>query len=456
MKKHLAAAAAALAALAAAAAPARAQTGPLADALVKAYQSNPSLKAARARARAADEIVIQAFSVLMPNVEASGNYGRRWREEGGASRTLVADPARGALTVRQFVYGGGRAAAGVAAARGDARAGRAQLSATEQRIFLQTATAYADLARDRAVLGLNVNNEKVLARQLEATRDRFRVGEVTRTSVSQAESRLARAGAARIAAEGALVDSRAAFANLVGEAAGAATLPEPLGGLPASLEDATAEAREANFDVLRARFAEQAAEASIRRVEGELLPQVTLAGELANSDEFGASLQRNRVDLSLTARVTMPLYASGSIRSRVRQARQLRAQRRQEHEQALRNMEEAVTEAWQQLMTVRARIKALVVGVETAEVALEGVRHEASIGSRTVLDVLDAEQELLDARVSLVRARRDEVVGSWRLRQALGSLTAAKLELPVEPYDADAYARGVDDTAWLRDLFEGR
>lgn len=436
---------------------AHAQT--LEDALVKAYQGNPTLKSERARLRASDEGVPQALSGWRPTVSVSGSYGVERSDSttnGQANKSAdVTEPLTGSLTVSQNLYRGGRTVAATESAENTVKADRARLSATEQSVLLSAVTAYADVVRDQAVLELNINNERVLQRQLEATRDRFRVGEVTRTDVSQAESRLSRASADRIAAEGSLTDSRAAYENVVGEAPVVLRPAKPLEDLPASLPEAVNAAKRGNYGVAQARYVEMSAKSDVRQIVGELLPALSLNGEMATNHETATDRSENQT-VSVIARVSVPLYASGSVTSRARAAKQTVSQRRDELNQAVRDAVEDATEAWQVLQTGRAQIRAFSAAVEAAEIALEGVREEANVGSRTVLDVLDAEQELLDARVGLVRSMRDELVATYQLRQAIGEATAAKLGLPVELYDVEKHYREVRGKWWGLSAGDGK
>jgi TolC family type I secretion outer membrane protein len=305
------------------------------------------------------------------------------------------------------------------------------LASTEQSVLQAAASAYMNVVRDQAVVELNRNNERVIERQLEATRDRFRVGEVTRTDVAQAESRLSRAIADRIAAEGALVQSRANFRNIVGEFPRQLRAAPPVGDLPASEDDAIAIARSKNLGVIQADYTERAARDGVDLVFGELLPQLSLVGELKDSfDSQNPDTETESAAARLNLRV--PLYTSGSVESRIRQAKQVAGQRRDERNQAVRAATESTTVAWEALNTARASRRAFAAVVRSAEIALDGVQQEALVGSRTVLDVLDAEQELVNARVDLVRSERDEVVASYDLRVAIGSLSAAALQQKVE------------------------
>lgn len=430
----------------------------LEDALVKAYQGNPTLKSERARLRATDEGVPQALSGWRPTVEVSGSYGfaRSNASSTGSNKVgEVREPVTGSLTISQSLYRGGRTVAATDQAENNVKADRARLADAEQTVLLSVVTAYADVVRNQAEIELNISNERVLQRQLEATGDRFRVGEVTRTDVSQAESRLARARADRIAAEGSLTDARAAFENAVGEVPPLLKPAKPLDQLPGSLSDAIELAKQNNFAVSRARAIERAAQNGVRSIVGELLPNLSLNGELETSRET-ANDRNESEEVSLIARITMPLYASGSVTSRVRAAKQIVSQRREEYNQAVRTAIEAATDAWQTVQTARAQNQAFSAAVKAAEIALEGVREEANVGSRTVLDVLDAEQELLDARVGLVRAMRDELVATYELRQAVGEATAQKLGLPVALYNVETHYREVRGKWWGLGASDGK
>ena len=427
---------------------ANAQT--LEDALVKAYQGNPTLKSERARLRATDEGVPQALSGWRPTVEVSGSYGFARTNSSSTGRDKIGDvrePLTGSLTIFQNLYRGGRTLAATDQAQNNVKADRARLADTEQTILLNVVTAYADVVRDQAEVELNMSNERVLQRQLEATGDRFKVGEVTRTDVSLAESRLASARAERIAAEGSLADARAAYENVVGDVPTLLKPAAPLESLPGSLKDAIERAKRSNFAVSQARSVELSAQNGVRSIVGELLPNLSLNGALEGSRET-ANDRNESEEVSLIARVTMPLYASGSVTSRVRAAKQTVSQRREDFNQAVRSAVEAATNAWQTLQTGRARIRAFIAAVKAAEIALEGVREEANVGSRTVLDVLDAEQERLDARVGLGRAMRDVLVATYQLRQAVGEATAEKLGLPVALYNVEKHYREVRRKWW--------
>lgn len=424
--------------------PASAET--LEEALARAYHDNPTLLAARARLRATDEGVPQALSNWRPTVTLSGDVGREREDSstGFASGVNYTTPRTASTTVRQPLFRGGRTIADVRRAENEVRAQRARLSSTEQAVLLSAVRAYMDVFRDQAVLGLTINNEQRLRRQLQATRDRFEVGEVTRTDVSQAEARVARATADRIRAEGDLVSSRAVYRNIIGEVIGELSAPSPLENLPANENEALSLAGAQNPDVVSADFDEKAARDNINLVGGELLPELNLRGTVTASKET-RSPDSTRDSAEIMAELTVPLYQAGEVFARLREAKEVASQRRLELDEARRNALEAATRAWESLQTERARVRSFEAEVRANEIALEGVQTEALVGQRTVLDVLDAEQELLDAQVNLVRSQRDETVAGFELKSAIGQLTALSLKLPVQLYDFERHYEGVRD-----------
>jgi TolC family type I secretion outer membrane protein len=416
--------------------PAAAAAQSLLDALAQAYRNNPTLDAARAQLRATNEEVPQALSNWRPTVTLSGSVGHEWQEleTQGVEQDNSNVPRQAELSVNQPLYRGGRTVAATNRAESDVLAERARLAAVEQQVLLSTAAAFMDVWRDRAVLRLNINNERVLTRQLEASQDRFEVGEITRTDVAQSESRLSRAQAQRTEAEGNLSRSEAVYEENVGELPGELRAPTPLQGLPASLEQTVGQAMEQNPEVLTAEFQERAAGYTVRENVGELLPEVGLTGRLSYNNEVSSPDLESK-SAAILAQVTVPIYQAGFVSSRVRQAKQLASQRRLEIEETVRNIRQEAVSAWEALTTARAQIESFESQVEAASIALEGVRQENAVGARTTLDVLDAEQELLDAQVSLVGAQRDEIVAGFQLLSAVGRLNAFELGLPVDIYD---------------------
>lgn len=420
----------------------------LQEALAAAYEANAQLNAQRARLRATDEQVPQALSGYRPTVRAFSEVGPRFQDSDqqsfiGRQDNVLFGRTYGA-SIEQPLFRGGQTTAAVRGAENTVRAERARLESTEQNVLLNAATAYSDVYRDQAVLELNIRNEQRLARQLEATRDRFQVGEVTRTDVSQAEARLARATAERIGAEGALAASRATFRNVVGIVPGVLVRPPLPQELPASLGEANEIATGNNPNVTTAEFQERSALDSVDQVRGELWPTVSLIGRVQRDQDL--TRRDSRFDSAeALVNLTVPLYQAGAVHSRLRERKQLVAEQRRLLDQSQRDAVEAATRAWNALETAGAEIGSFTKQVEANQIALDGVEKEAEVGARTVLDVLDAQQELLDSQVSLVRAQRDQVVAAFQLDAALGEMTARRLDLPVVYYDPDQHYREVRD-----------
>ncbi|OKH89854.1 TolC family outer membrane protein [Thalassospira sp. TSL5-1] len=424
------------------------------DALAKAYQNNPTLEAGRAQLRATDEEISQALSNWRPTVQLNGSAGIRKLDvdtgQAASTNDTTLNPYQVGLNVSQPLYRGGRTEAETKRAEARIQAQRAALRSTEQSVFLNVATAYFNVLRDTAVVELNQNNIRVLERQLEATRDRFSVGEVTRTDVSQAEARLAGAKANLIAAQGTLANTRAVYERLVGNAPVDLKIPASLEGLPTSVKQVIDTASVQHPDVLQAQYSEEAAHDNIRLSEGALYPVVNLTAGLSRSRE--ASSEDTTTDTAeVMAEVTVPIYQKGAEYSSIRAAKQTAGQARIVVDQTRREVIESATSAWENLVTARASIESQQAEVSSAEVALDGVQREASVGSRTVLDVLDQEQELLQARVALVKSRRDAAVAEFQVKAAIGALNAQVLGLPVEIYDVEQNYNKVKDQLWGTD-----
>jgi outer membrane protein len=290
-----------------------------------------------------------------------------------------------------------------------------------------------DVKKNLSVLELNQNNVQVLQRELEANEDRFRVGEITRTDVAQSKARLSRAISGRISAEANLQSSRAAYLKSVGEMPGTLETPPPLPPLPGSEDEALTIALGQNPLAVAARFNERAAHYAVQSEEGGLLPSVQVVGQYSKSRD--TSPFSSRADEAIvTAQISVPLYEAGLQSSRIRQAKETNQQRRLEALDAERQVREEVKVSWESLREAQGRIVSSRDQVRANEIALDGVKQEASVGARTTLDVLNSEQELLDSRVSLVQAQHDQYVAAYRLLGAIGGLTAEALALPVDKY----------------------
>jgi outer membrane protein len=410
----------------------------LQDALVSAYSNNPGLHAVRANLRSTDEGVPQALSNYRPNLAMSADVARSMTHLNTRSpngdRDQIDTPRNTSLTVTQPLYRGFRTINDVAKAELAVKASRAALLAKEQDVLLSAVTSYMNVLENQAKLDLETKNEQVLKRQLQATQDRFRVGEITRTDVSQAEARVAGAAADRIQSEGNLNNARANYVKVIGEVPGKLSQPSKITQEFKRLEEITRVALNNHPDVVSQRHLELSARKNIKTVEGELLPTVNLVGNLARAWEIAGNDDQKTTG-KITLNLTMPLYQKGAVYSKLRAAKQSARESSLKLEEAERNVREASAKAWESLNSAEARIRSFTAQIESAEIALEGVQREAAVGSRTVLDVLDAEQELLDAKISLIGANKEQVVASFQLREAVGQLTAKSLALPVKQYN---------------------
>ena len=432
----------------------------LTEALASTYTDNPELDAERARLRATDEGVPQALSGMRPTVTGGADVSRTHTSSFGGSPPMKSSssfsPRGFSISVNQPVFQGFRALNSVKQAEALVLAGREALLNTEQNVLLDAVGAYVDVVRDLSIVSLQDNNLKVLNEQLRATRDRFSVGEVTRTDVAQGEARVSRAMSGLNLAEANFNSSRANYARIVGHPPGALSQPPSIARLlPRSLDEALAIADAQHPAIQTAKYNEQAAIHGVDVTTGELLPTVTIDAGFSKDYDPSSTTERSE-SASITGRLTVPLYQRGEPSSRVRQSVQVRAQRRLELDLVRRQVRAAVISAWGQLDAAEAQIRSDQAQVSANEVALAGVREEAKVGQRTVLDVLDAEQELLDSKVALVTTRRNFVVASYALLSAVGRLSAEKLGLPVAIYDPMEYYKRVRDKWFGLDTYFDR
>jgi outer membrane protein len=428
--------------------PASAQT--ITEALGYAYNTNPQLLAQRALLRQTDEGVPQALSNWRPTVTFTGEagYNRGELQEGlptgGTFSTFFTRELD--FKVTQPIYRGGRTEAQTRQAINLVQSARAQTLAVETTVFQAVAQAFFDTYRDQTLVEVNRNNENVLKKQLDATRDRFRVGEVTRTDVAQAESSLAQATANRIASEGQLEVSRAEYTRAVGHPPGRLILASERPVLPNTRDEVLQLASTDNPNVISANFAEAAARDNIDVVRGQLLPQISVVGDLNRSYSPAITIHTAREDTaSVTAQLTMPLYEGGQIYSQTRQAEQVVGQRRSQVDDARRAAVQSATQGWETLMSARASVASFGAAVKAAQIALEGTQQEALVGSRTVLDVLISEQQLFTTESQLVGAQHDSALAEFNVAAAIGRLIAPELKLNVQLYDMDKHYNAVKD-----------
>jgi outer membrane protein len=414
--------------------PAAADT--LADALVKAYQTSPLLDANRAALRSLDESVPQARADRRPQLDF---------EIGASSQTTSEDfqedqlnQAQALLNATLLLFDSGQTKAAIESARNTVAAGRADLKDVEQLVLFNAVSAYVDVRRDEEFVRLARNDVDRLNETLRATQNRFDVGEVTRTDVSQSQSRLAASNSTLASALGALDISREAYRAAVG------SFPDELQPLPAvpalvaSLDEATAIALQRNPTMVSAQFSERAAVYDFDRARAakglSIGVNASIGAERQNQIEWDSDLAGS-VGLS----ASVPLYSGGRNDSVIRQAQALLDQRRFELQDQGRTVTQQVAQAWAQLDVARASITARREQVEAARIAAEGVAEEARLGARSTLDVLDADQERLQAEAELVQALRDEYVAAYAVLRAMGLLTVEHLKLGIESYNPDVY-----------------
>lgn len=424
----------------------------LGEALVETYNSNPQILSERANVRATDEGVPQALAGWRPVVQFTGSTGFESLENTPpAPPTIpghaVLQPKTVDVNVTQPIYQGGQTVARTAAAEQLVEAERARNQATESTVLFGVIQSYFDVLRDQATVELNINNEQVLRRQLDATDDQFRVGSVTRTDVAQSQARLASARASRQQAEGNLAVSRSNFQRFVGHAPTLLSIPDLHPALPATRDEALAMSATKNPNVVAALFTEASARSTVVATRAQLLPSLNLVGDVNRGQET-VSNGRETTTGSVVFRVTMPLYEGGQIYSQTRQAQEKVAQNLGLTDDARRQAVQGATQAWETMQSARASAYSLQATIRAGEIALEGVRQEQQVGSRTILDVLNAQQELFTDRVQLVQAQHDLSVAEFNLSQQIGGLSAVNLGLPVKLYDVDTHYNSVRNK-WL-------
>lgn len=430
----------------------------LESALARAYNANPSLNAQRASVRAVDENVSAALSGYRPRVTGTADYGAsdyRAKAMVSSGGRLVPSRVRDGIhpsgygvTVSQTLFNGMKTSNSVRQSEFLVLASREQLRSTEQTVLLDAATAYMNVLRDYAIFDLRRRNVDVLDEQLRATKDRFNVGEVTRTDVAQAEARVAGAQSQMALAEANLKASRGIYRQRIGVdpvklAPGRPVDRKLAGSLDGSIKTSQIE----HPDVQAAMYNVDAAEMAVKVAEAALSPTVSVDGSINQRWESSPSTIE-AYTASVVGRLSVPFYQGGSEYSAIRQAKETLGQRRIEVDVARDRVRSAVIQSWGQLEAAKAQIEAAQAQVTAAETALNGVREEARVGQRTTLDVLNAQQELLDARVTLVSAQRDRVVASYTLLASSGRLNRDHLGLKAEQYDPKQHYDQVRDS-WI-------
>jgi outer membrane protein len=433
----------------------------LESALVQAYQNNPSLNSQRAATRAIDEGVPQALSGYRPKVTVTASGGEQSLSSiskvvgstvpPNAPATYFTQsgfnaPYGAGATITQTLYNGFQTANKTRQAESLVLAARAILRVTEQTVLLSAATAYMNLLRDTAILDLQRRNVEVLQEQLRQVRDRFNVGEVTRTDVAQSESSLAAGRSQVLTAEANYKASGATYRQVIGTNPGKLTAGTPVdrfspNNLPGAIDFASA----AHPGVTTAQYNVDAAQQQVKLAEGALYPTLSVQGNVQKNFMVGLNTTES-YSASVLGQLSVPIYQGGAEYSAIRQAKETLGQKRLDYDTARDQVRQTVVQSWGQLEAARANIDATTSQVQSSEIALNGVREEARVGQRTTLDVLNAQQALVNARVALVTAQRDRVVASYTLLSAVGRLAPEVLALPVPVYDTQVHYEQVRDS----------
>jgi len=429
---------------------AQARADDLREALDSAYRTNPTLLAARADQRAVDENVPIERAEGLPSVNGQAQYTEFVKR----SPNSFSSPERafsGNVSLSVPVYSGGAVRNSVKAAKVRVEAGQADLRATEAAVFSQVVAAYMDVILGQALVGLNRNNVRVLGVNLEATSDRFEIGDLTRTDVAQSQARLAVARGDARNAEANLASAREQYIALVGKPPVDLQPPPPLPNLPESAEAAVSAALDDNPDLIAARERSRAAGYDVNVAGASRLPKVEVFSGGAYNDYFGTLggassnvFAQSEKTAQVGVRATIPLFQGGRPAALRRQAQARQGAAMEREVAAERDVVAQVRSAWSAWRAANEVIESNQVAVDAASLSLEGVRAENSVGNRTILDILDAERELLQAQVQLVTARRNAYVAGFSLLAAMGRAEAADLGLDGGPlYDPEVNYRRV-------------
>jgi outer membrane protein len=430
----------------------------LESALVQAYQNNPTLNAQRAAVRATDENVPQALSGYRPRISITASGG----EQSLSSTTKVTStnpstyqtqsgynsPVSAGVTASQTLFNGFQTANRTRQAESQVQAARETLRSTEQSVLLNAVTAYMNLLRDTAIFDLQKRNVEVLQEQLRQVRDRFNVGEVTRTDVAQSESRLASGRSQVLTAESNFKTSGAVYRQIIGSNPGRLSAGTPVDRFsPPNLSGAVGAASANHPSVTTAQYNIDIAQLQVKVAEGALYPTLSVQGNFTKNYLASGNLNTmESYNASVLGQLSVPIYQGGAEYSLIRQAKETLGQRRIDADTAREQVRQIVVQAWGQLDAAKANIEATQAQVQATEIALNGVREEARVGQRTTLDVLNAQQELVNARVALVSAQRDRVVASYTLLAGVGRLAPQVLGLRVPVYDAAVHYEQVRDS----------
>ena len=434
--------------------PAPALADTIEAALVRAYQGNPQLNAQRAQVRSTDENVPQALSGYRPKVAITASAGYQYLDSlstQGTTPNTFEDhganaPRSAGITATQTLYNGNQTANKTRAAESQVSGAREALRVLEQGVLLNAATIYMDYLRDAAIVEVQKSNTRVLEQTLKQTQDRFNVGEVTRTDVAQSEAQLAAGRTQQLQAESNLTTTRSNFRRIIGNEPEALAPGSPVDRfLPATLPSAVELSLTDNPNVTAAMFGIDVNFLQVKVNEGALLP--TLTAQVAVQQSYEQMLTTYRsFGASAIAQLTIPVYQGGAEYSLIRQSKENLAQQRLVLEQTRDQTRANTVTAWGQLVAGKAQVASAQSQVTASEIALNGVREEAKAGQRTTLDVLNAQQALVNARVALVTAQHDRVVASYSVLNAVGRLSPIVLKLPTTTYDPSVHYQQVRDS----------
>lgn len=414
------------------------------EALSQAYETNPTLQAQRAYLRAIDENVAIAKSGYRPTVSLNGTYADNNTDVKNSVGNPDGDRYSYSAKISQPLFNGLQTINSVKSADSMVLSEQNNLYNVEQTVFIDASTAYLDVVQNKAIVDLQKNNEKLLKKRLDETVQRFNVGEVTRTDVSQARARYARAKADRISSEGTLEASKAVYAKIIGVAPVDVKAPEGEIDkfLPKTPEEALEYAKAHNYSIRQAKNYFDSKDYDVKTNTGALLPQVSLDGVASRTRNYTDNISgvKEQDDLEWSVNMSIPLYEGGETRAKIRQSKYQKWQAQEQVLEAQRLVTSNVTSAWEYMVANKAMITSIKEQVRANEIALDGVQKEEALGNRTILDVLDAYQELLNSNVEEVKARRNYYVSAMTLLQAMGRLTARDLGLNVELYNAEKYS----------------
>ena len=410
-------------------------------ALATTYTTNPSLQAERAYLRSVDENVALAKSGYRPNISLQGGYRdgenkiKKGVGNGGEYNNLS-----GAAVVSQPVFSGFSTVNSVKAADRAVKAAQNNLLNIEQNILLSASTAYLDVVQNMAIVELQKNNEELLLKKLDETLERFKVGEVTRTDVSQARARHSQAVSDRIASEGNLQASVSSYVEIIGNDPKDLSEPTQIKDmLPQSFDTALDIALKNSYTIKQAQNLYAARGYEVYANTGALFPTISLDGSLSRNKSEQEAYDTTTDNAEWGVNLSIPLYSGGATRAKIRQSKYLKWQAQEGVLQAKRAVKSSVQSAWEYMKSNESQLAAIADQINANAIALEGVQKEEALGNRTILDVLDAYQELLNSKVNDVKARRTYYVSAMNLLASMGKMTAQSLNLDVEIYDAEEH-----------------